>query len=222
MARTFRSQISNSRHYQTRIMRKLLLAAALCATLPAAAQAPRNAIKLNVISLSRKIVSTFYEHQLADNRSLNLGLLVVLNSQDSSPAGAPVQDKEEERGFALTGEYRFYPAGHAMRGWFLGPYLRFQHYSATDTYIYNSSSTSTTKVEHTRLTTYGGGGVFGWKGQFCRRFCLEPFLGIGYAAGEIEDLDPNNGLSHDELSYIRGLELRPGLTIGYIFGKAPK
>lgn len=74
-------------------------------------------------------------------------------------------------------------------------------------------------VDKNRLTTFGGGGVFGWKGLIGPRFYLEPFLGIGYAAGEIEALTPNNGASFEIVNGIRGLELRPGFNVGYVFGK---
>lgn len=196
-------------------MKKLLLAAALCASLPASAQVPRNAIKLNTISLYLKTGSLFYEHQLTNNRSLNLGLLVA-NYSSNSKSGI---HQAEGRGFGLTGEYRFYPAGHALRGWFVGPYLRFQHYNFTDTYNLYGASTPYTTVDKNRLTTFGGGGVFGWKGLIGKHFCLEPFLGIGYAAGEVEDLTPNNGTSFEIVNGIRGLEVRLGLNVGYCFGK---
>ncbi|MDB5235319.1 MAG: hypothetical protein JWR44_2312 [Hymenobacter sp.] len=203
----------------TNIVKKLLLAATLLASLPALAQTPRHAIKLNAISLLLKTGSVFYEHQLADNRSLNLGLLVT-NYSRTIASGT---ERTEGRGFGLTGEYRFYPAGRALRGWFVGPYLRFQHYSFTSTrtlYLYGANTPPNTIVNQSKLTTFGGGGVFGWKGQMGPRFCIEPFLGIGYAAGQVEDLDPNNGYSFNIENGIRGLELRPGLNVGYAFGKA--
>lgn len=200
-------------------MKKLLLAAILFANLPGVAQTPRHAIKLNTISLLLKTGSVFYEYQLANNRSLNLGLLVTNYSRTASSGF----DRTEGRGFGLTGEYRFYPAGKALRGWFVGPYLRFQHYTFTSTdvlsfYGYNMAPSNI--INHSQLNTFGGGGVFGWKGQLGKRFCVEPFLGIGYAAGQVEDLDPNNGYSFNIENGIRGLEVRPGLNVGYTFGKA--
>ena len=200
-------------------MKKLLLAAALVASLPTLAQTPQNAIKLNTTSLLLKTASVFYEHRLADNRSLNLGALLT-NYSRTIASGT---DLTEGRGFGLTGEYRFYPAGQALRGWFVGPYLRFQHYTFTSTntqYLHGASASPNTIVNHSKLTTFGGGGVFGWKGQMGSHFCLEPFLGIGYAAGQVEDLEPNNGYSFNIENGIRGLELRPGLNVGYTFGTA--
>ena len=198
-------------------MKKILLATTLLAGFSAPAQTPRNAIKLNTISLLLKTGSLFYEHQLANNRSLNLGLLVTNYSSTLT------SEQTEGRGFGLTGEYRLYPAGRALRGWFVGPYLRFQHYSFLSTntqYLNGSNMPPTIFVNHSRLTTFGGGGVFGWKGQLGPHFCLEPFLGAGYAAGQVEDLDPNNGYSFNIENGIRGLELRLGFNVGYAFGKA--
>ena len=194
-------------------MNKTLLAAALCASFSAVAQTPRNAIKLNTISLVLKTASLFYEHQLTDSRSLNLGLLVA----NYSP---PPSDVElAGRGFALTGEYRFYRGSHALRGWFAGPYVRFQRYDFTNTNTLHFGGVTTIIVDKSRLTTFGGGGVVGWKGQLGPRFCLEPFLGIGYAAGQVDDLDDDKG-SLEIGGGIRGLEVRPGLSVGYLFGAA--
>ncbi len=192
-------------------MKKLLLAAALLASLPASAQTRPNALKLNTISLVLKTASVFYEHQLADNRSLNLGLLVANFSS------APGYVQLEGRGFAVTGEYRFYPKGHALRGWFAGPYLRGQRYNFTNTNTLSLGGSTRVIADKSRLTTFGGGGVVGWKGQLGSRFCLEPFLGLGYAAGKFDNLDDDNG-SFDISVGIRGFEVRPGLSIGYLFG----
>lgn len=195
-------------------MKKILLAATLCISLPATAQTFRNAIKLNAISLYMKTGSLFYEHQFAVNRSLNLGLLAA-NYSSTSKSGT---NQTEGQGFGLTGEYRLYPAGQALRGWFLGPYIRYQHYSFTHTNNPYGPNTQYLIVDKTRLTTFGGGGVFGWKGFIGSRVCLEPFLGIGYAAGELEDLTPNNGYNFEIVNGIRGLEVRPGFNVGYLFG----
>lgn len=195
------------------MMRKILLAAVLLASAPAFAQTPRNAIKLNTISLVLKTASFFYEHQLADKRSLNLGLLAANFSS------APGEVQLEARGFALTGEYRFYLAGHALSGFFVGPYLRGQRYNFTNINTLNFGGSTQVIADKSRLTTFGGGGVIGWKGQIGPRFCLEPFLGLGYAAGQVDDLDDNNG-SLEIGAGIRGFEVRPGLSIGYLFGAA--
>lgn len=195
------------------MMKKLLFAAALLASLPASAQTRPNAIKLNTTSLVLQTASVFYERALADNRSLNLGLLAA----NFSSGSGDVQLKS--RGFAVTGEYRFYPAGRALRGWFVGPYLRFQRYNFTNINTFAFGGSTRVVADKSRLTTFGGGGVAGWKGQFGSRFSLEPYLGLGYAAGKFDDLDDDNG-SFDIRAGIRGFEVRPGLSVGYLFGAA--
>lgn len=102
----------------------------------------------------------------------------------------------------------------------MGPYLRFQHYAFTNTDNLYSPNSPYLLVDKTQLTTFGGGGVFGWKGLIGSHFCLEPFLGVGYAAGQVEDLTPNNGYSVVIENGIRGLEVRLGFNVGYVFGKA--
>lgn len=103
-----------------------------------------------------------------------------------------------------------------MRGFFIGPYLRFQHFDFTETSTFLSNAPRQDKA---KLTTFGGGAVLGWQGIISGHFSIEPFVGVGYAGGKVDNLDDNQG-TLDIRGGIVGLELRPGLSIGYAFGQS--
>jgi hypothetical protein len=184
------------------------------------AQAQSNIIKLNTVSLLARTGSFFFEHKLNDTKSLNFGIFST-NYQENHPAvGLYTSDKTSLTGFGLTGEYRFYLSDNALRGFFIGPYLRFQHYDISEevTYIkeYLNGATRTDKGS---LNTVGGGAVMGAQWLVKSRISIEPFIGFGYAAGSVKNDSSNGGGFHIH-GGIQGLELRPGINIGYAFGKA--
>ena len=194
-------------------MKKQLLISAILLGSAAAAQAQNNVVKINAVSLVVQTGSVFWEHQIAVDRSLNLGAFVTnYNDKHSGTVSSETQFK----GFGLTGEYRFHSGTEALRGFFIGPYLRFQHFNFTETSTFLSNAP---KQDKATLTTFGGGGVLGWQGIIAGHFSIEPFLGVGYAAGSVDNLSDNQG-TLDIRGGIVGFELRPGLSIGYAFGKA--
>ena len=194
-------------------MKKQLILTTLLLAGASAAQAQSNVIKLNTLSLAVKTLSVFWEHQTAIDRSLNLGIFVA---NYSSQHTGPLQSRTSFRGLGLTTEYRLHPGTEALRGFFYGPYLRFQHYNYSET---STFSTNAPVEDKATLTTFGGGGVLGWQGIIANHLSIEPFVGAGYAAGEVDNLDDKHGTLIIE-NGIRGLELRLGLNVGYAFGKA--
>ena len=223
LAVTFRLRIvklTQSGLQTNHTMTKKFLLPAMLTIGCASAHAQNYALKVNTASLLAQTGSVFFEYSLSAKKSLNFGLFVTRYSKSSTLVG--IMQKTNVTGFGLTGEYRFYPANNALKGFFVGPYLRFQNYQFTKTdqfpyYGSNGTITVGTVVDEAKLTTIGGGMVLGWKGMIGKQICFEPFLGLGYAIGEVDNLDDNNG-TLTVTGGIRGLELRPGINIGYCWG----
>lgn len=178
------------------------------------AQAQSNIVKLNAASLGVQTASVFFEHRTAVDRSINMGLFVANYNIKDEQSGTTSSTRQFQ-GFGLTGEYRFYSGTDALRGVFLGPYLRFQHFNLKETSIFNGNLPQEDKAT---LTTFGGGVVLGWQGIIADRLSIEPFLGVGYAAGNVVNTHGNSSAFNFQ-NGLRGLELRPGLSIGFAFGK---
>jgi hypothetical protein len=78
----------------------------------------KNVIKTNLMSLMVGTGSLFYEREITDNFSGNLGI-GYLNYSFS---------KTSFSGLILTPEVRFYPKKDAIDGFYMAPYFRLQHF----------------------------------------------------------------------------------------------
>ena len=79
----------------------------------------KNVLKVNTLSLIIGTGSIFYERELADNISGQMGV-AYLNYNISDT---------KFRGLILTPEVRFYPRGNAIDGFYVAPYMRYQDFS---------------------------------------------------------------------------------------------
>lgn len=184
-------------------MKKILFAAGLLLAAVPASQAQSNVLKLNLPSIFVATGSVFYERQLADNTSAQLGAYVtslsIFNVKFS--------------GYGITPEFRYYPGGEALHGFFVGPYLRFQQLSASKDF----EAAGQTYTGKATLSTFGGGVVLGYQGIIGEHFSIEPFLGLGYNARNVT-VDAGAATADDyNLTAFTGVGFRPGLTVGYAF-----
>ena len=168
-----------------------------------AAQAQTSAIKLNVTALAFGVGNASFESKLSDQSSFQVGAFYA--SYGSS--GTKIS------GIGITPEYRFYVTGESMQGLFVGPFLRFQHYSVTNPDF--DYSTGAPITDEATLNTFGGGVNVGYQWIFGGHFSLEPFLRLGYNAGTPKVTKGNDNFNG--LSYFSGTSVLPGLNLGYAF-----
>jgi len=183
-------------------MKKTLCILTLLFSTFSVANAQSNNIKLNIFSPFVRTGSLFYERQVTTGTSAQLGVFFTrFNIGDTKFSG-----------IGVTPEYHFYVGGEALKGFYLGPYLRFQRFSVSKDM--ENASGQTVKAEGV-LKTYGGGVIAGYQFVLGKHFTIDPFLGVGYdkysldlKAGRKENLD---------VGTFNGISLRPGLNIGYAF-----
>ena len=183
----------------------LLVAGLLLAACSASAQ--NNVIKANIFSPFVATGSFFYEHKLNASSSMQLG--AYYTNWDVESTGLSFT------GFGVTPEYRFYLSNtkEAMRGFYVGPFLRYQNLELKvgDT----SGSSSEGRAE---LNTFGGGVVVGHQWIFRERFSIDTFLGPSYNGGSIVVKDGSgNSETFDSGRPFIGFGLRTGATLGFAF-----
>lgn len=183
-------------------MKKLLLSAALLAGLHTAASAQTQALKVNILSPLVNTGSFFYEHQVGEHRSLQLGGLFTAWSTGNTKI----------RGFALTPEYRFYLSDSkpALEGFYFAPFVRYQNLTLTVTDEYSPD-----KAEAS-LNTFGGGLLAGYQVVFKKRFTLDGFLGPSYNGGSLKVTMGNASETFDAGAF-KGFGIRTGVTFGIAF-----
>jgi len=179
-------------------MKKIFILAAIvfAATSVNAQSEPKNALKMNPVSILLKTGNISYERAIAPNQSAQLGVFY---------SGLGLGDFRYE-GFGITPEYRFYIGGakQALNGGYVAPFTRYQQFTIQD-----KSVSSKGKFE-----TIGGGIVLGWEKAYKSGFVLDLFAGpaynsIKFKSGNEADFDIKGG--------IKGFGLRTGITLGFSF-----
>lgn len=177
--------------------------AAPLAVVPAA-PARAHVLKTNILSPLLRSGTVFYEQAINSRSSVQLGAF----GSFLHAAGT------DYTGFGLTPEYRRYLTGEALNGLYVGSYLRVQHFRlAVDV---SDNSGQTTNVTGS-LTTLGGGLLVGRQWIFGQRFVVDPYLGVGYDAGELKVRSQGYGQNVFGSAPVRGLGLRPGINLGFAF-----
>ncbi|MBN8664957.1 MAG: DUF3575 domain-containing protein [Chitinophagales bacterium] len=177
-------------------MKQLLIAGALLVSLVASAQdgEKKNLVKVNMLSPLVRTGSFFYERKIGTNSSLQLGVFYTGSKFDELKL----------RGFGITPEFRYYASEKgAMEGFYLAPFLRYQHYEITE--LMNKGT----------LNTFGGGLLIGKQWIFTKGISVDMFAGPSYNTGSVKVIDGTDNF--DLPGGVNGFGVRAGLTVGIAF-----
>jgi len=152
----------------------------------------KNVLKVNTLALLAGTGSVFYERQLTDYLSAELGIgFLSYKISDSKFSG-----------LIVTPEFRLYPRKDAIDGFYLSPYLRYQNYNLS---FENSKGT---------LSAFGGGVAFGrqWIGK--SGFTMDLFFGGHYSSTNLKTTSGTDTFDSDPF---KGFKTRMGFAIGFAF-----
>lgn len=156
---------------------------------------PENIIKFNLVSPFLGSLSLSYEKSLNKNASM----VATANFFTGKLNGKTYP----ERGFGICAEYRLYCEDKYMSGFYIQPYLRYQHY-------YNI----VTRTD--QLNVPGGGILFGYQSIFFRRLSLDLNFGPSYNAGKLES--PSGKYTKEDIEpMFSGYWMRGAVTTGILF-----
>lgn len=182
-------------------MKKLvLLILAVMLAIPALPQekksnvsAEKNVLKVNTLSLFLGTGSIFYEHGFSDLISGQLGV-GYLNYK----AGGT-----KFSGLFLTPEVRIYATKHAIDGFYIAPYLRYQKLSLAVTDAEGS------------LTSMGGGLCFGRQWITNSGFTMDLFFGGHYGSANAKAT--SGEVTSFNVNAFKGFKPRIGFSLGFAF-----
>jgi len=152
----------------------------------------KNVLKINTLALIIRTGAVFYERELSDLMSAQLGI-AYMNFRI---------DETKLDGVGITPEIRFYIRKNAIDGFYLGPYLRYNNFGFED----ESSSG--------RYKAFGGGVSFGRQWIFKKGFVIDVFFGGHYTDSSIE---LTSGTEEPDFTKIEGFTIRTGFAIGFAF-----
>lgn len=197
-------------------MRKLIPLALLL--LPALAIAQKNALKVNLSSLTLRNYHIQYERKVLPKITLNLGLRVMpkgkLPYQDLLEEYAGLDDPNLRLGdfeignTALTLEPRFYVSKAAMKGFYIAPYLRYSSFDLAlpFNYDYNHpiNGPTTKPADFTgKVTAISGGIMLGTQFNIAKRLVLDIWWIGGHYGSSSGDLNFAATLSSEEQQGLR-------------------
>jgi len=208
-------------------MRRLLLVLALMMGFGAQAQTlgepSRNAsegwtAKLNPLSVLMLTLNGAVEYALGDNMSVQGGAFLGGVPQAVSPSNNTL------RWWGLTGEWRFYPQGRGMDGYYLAPYLRYRRVRSRfngAAYDPDVQANRTAEIKE-RINDFGGGALLGRQWVFESAVSLDLFAGPMFTRASnrpsitCESCDGDEQMVESVVPVeLGGLGIRAGLTLGF-------
>ena len=156
----------------------------------------KNVIKVNSLALILATGSIFYEREISDLTSAQLGVGFFNYKLGDT----------KFTGLFLTPEFRLYVKKNAIDGFYVSPYLRYQNYNFED-----KTDLETNKGT---LTTFGGGVAVGRQWIFTKGFVIDFFFGGHYSGSSIKT---TAGTEPTDINKLEGFRTRVGLCLGFAF-----
>jgi hypothetical protein len=157
-----------------------------------AAGSEKNVLKVNTLALFIRTGAVFYEREISDLTSVQLGLAYMNYKIDET----------HFEGIGVTPEFRFYIRKNALDGFYIGPYLRYNNFGFDD-----NNSTG-------RYKAFGGGVSFGRQWIFKKGFVIDLFFGGHYTNSNIT---LTSGTETPDFTRIEGFNIRTGFSLGFAF-----
>ena len=152
----------------------------------------KNVLKVNTLALIIGTGSVFYERELSDMMSAQMGV-GYLNYKI---------EETKFSGLILTPEIKFYVRNNAIDGFYLAPYLRYNKYE----YEGNDNQ------DQGSFTAFGGGVAFGRQWIMKKVFVMDLFFGGHYTDGSVKI---TSGSDPADVTKFEGFKTRVGFSIGF-------
>jgi hypothetical protein len=152
----------------------------------------KNVMKVNTLALIIRTGAVFYEREISDLTSAQLGIAYMNYRIDETKLD----------GVGITPEVRFYIRKNALDGFYIGPYLRYNNFGFDD-------GTSTG-----RYKAFGGGVSFGRQWIFKKGFVIDVFFGGHYTNSKVT---LTSGSETPDFTKIEGFSIRTGFALGFAF-----
>lgn len=185
-----------------------LLVAALSLGFISQAQAQKNVLKVNPLSLVLLTGNIQYERVINEAMSIQIGFLY--SGFGFETGGIRIGYS----GIGLTPEFRYYVSNarkDAPRGVYIGPYVRYRNFTASVSDGQDEGSWN--------INSIGGGMVIGHQWLFGDAFALDMFIGPGFGSSNIKVVSTSGSVSSDDLRGF-GSGANPIFRAGFSIGAA--
>jgi hypothetical protein len=183
-------------NYFTIKMFTMLLVLLVSACISYAQQSPKNAIKINPLSLLVKTGNVSYERAVGKKQSVQVGAFYSSLSLGDL----------NYQGYGVTPEFRFYiNSANTLNGMYVAPFGRYQNFS-----LHTKGSS-----DKAIFTTVGGGATMGWQKSWESGFLLNLFAGPSF--NEVTFKNKTQQDDYDLKAGMKGFGIRSGISLGFTF-----
>lgn len=201
---------------------------------------PKNAIKINLLSSFYSTINLSYQRVLSNTQSLNITASYMDfdsygstdNPVDSLHGGSEEVKSQRTQGFTVMPEFRCMLNGRGLSGAYVAPFMRYAYYEYEQVGRYDSTYINQTTGYHYIITEYRPdfyayhsltlGCIFGKQILFKNKVSIDLFCGPAYSIlvssnkdiQTVDDIAIGPGIPG---SYIKGLGLRAGITVGFTY-----
>ncbi|NQX97561.1 MAG: DUF3575 domain-containing protein [Flavobacteriales bacterium] len=195
----------------------LLLVILFVSTFGITTKAQKNVIKANIFSPIVNTSSFFYERSISEKTSVQLGFYYTWSRPNFNVWGGT---DTKWSGYGITPEFRYYPSGNGLDGFYLAPFFRYEQFktNVTSQYgTYDSNGNYTSNYDQYLLieSAFGGGFLLG------RQWIIAEFISVDSFIGPClinrSTTTTNNNTSPYSQDQTTNIGLRFGLTIGVAF-----
>lgn len=161
----------------------------------------KNLFKVNILSPLVRTASVFYEREIGENTSAQIGFAYT---------GASIGDTKL-RGYGITPEFRFYLSDKGTpEGFFIAPFTRYRSFD-----LINDATEIGGVESKANWTSIGGGLLVGGQWIFKDIISLDIWGGPSYGTNNI---NVESGAEDDfDVARISGFGFRSGVTLGIAF-----
>ena len=211
------------------IQRKLLSLGVLALLLLGGLQAHAQKVTVKINPLSLAVVTANLQGEYAINEKMSAQLGLFFGSVNLGFGASGADGGVGYNWYGVTPEFRYYTQGETkgpMRGFYVGPYLRYRGVSTsyTGSYFDPDIQANATGELTASINAFGGGVLLGYQWIFGDVFVLDLFIGPQYSRAstnisvECSNCDGNETAVDEEVGIsFGGIGVRTGLALGVAF-----
>ncbi len=143
---------------------------------------PKSVAKINVFSIAQSTISLQYEYILGAKTSVAMGVRFSPNKKapgqlftdptTGAPEAGGITDVKFG-GYAFTPEFRYYLSKQAGKGFYIGPFARYEKFTMSSNIFLQDNNTTNTAQFKGSLGGIGAGVLFGSQFSLGEKFSLD-------------------------------------------------
>lgn len=176
----------------------------------------QNKISVNLFSIPVRTFNIAYERQMNNNIGLQMTAYYLFGYNTDWVDESGNNNTTKSSGWGVIPEFRFYPMGNGIKGFYIGPHVRYRHFDFSTEETQTLSGARNTYESN--LNQIGGGVVVGGQWHFGNAVNFDIYGGPGFTTNSFSYVGTANSTDFDSGRLNAGsFYFRSGVRLGYSF-----